>query len=288
MGVKYLLPDLPLVSVKSTVADGMTTQPAAQQRFLCGKRVVLTRALHQSHEWQIALTRLGAHVVLYPVLTIEPPQPQAPLTQAITQALAGQFSWIVFSSANAVCAVQQQLVALGDHAQLPTCVQLAAVGDATAKSIQQQLSRTADFIAPYPSGQCLGQTLPLQQGQAVLLPQAQGAHPGLQQLLQQRACHVCAVTAYRSVPHCPPQHPATVFCCAPGPCIVCFASGLSVTACLAALQRHDALSLLDSCMIACVGHGSLRVASQRGLSVDIACVHASLESLVHTLQDRFG
>ncbi|MEM7589605.1 MAG: uroporphyrinogen-III synthase, partial [Myxococcota bacterium] len=211
--------------------------------FLQGKRVVLTRPQHQTRAWEVALTRLGAHVVLYPVLAIQSPQQQAPFKQAIKQTLEGRFSWLVCSSANTVHVIKKQLDALGENVQLPTDVKLAAVGNITAKAIEQQLGKTAHFVAPQPNGQCLGQTLPLQDEDAVLLPQAQNAQPNLQQALQQRSRSVCVVTAYRSVPHCPPQNPMEVFCPLQGPCVVCFTSGSSVTACLAALQKHRALAL---------------------------------------------
>ncbi|MEM7588968.1 MAG: uroporphyrinogen-III synthase [Myxococcota bacterium] len=256
--------------------------------FLHGKRIVLTRPQHQTSAWEAALTRLGAHVVLYPVLAIQSPQQPAPFKQAIEQALEGRFSWIVFSSANTVHAIKKQLDALGGNGQLPTHVKLAAVGNVTAKAIEQQLRKTAHFVAPRPNGQCLGQTLPLQGEETILLPQAQNAQPNLQQALQQRSRNVCVVTAYRSVPHCPPQNPMEVFCPLQGLCVVCFTSGSSVTACLAALQKHRALALLNDCIIACVGQSSIQTATQKGLSVGIACYHATLESLVYTLRKRFA
>ncbi|MEM7403255.1 MAG: uroporphyrinogen-III synthase [Myxococcota bacterium] len=253
--------------------------------FLQGKRIVLTRTPHQARPWQEALQRCGAHVLLYPVFTMIPPQQQQPLQQAVALLLAGHFCWVVLSGANAVYALKKQLVALGENARLPGSVKLAAIGNATAAIMKQELGIEACFIAPTPTGQSLGETLPLKQHETVLLPQAQQAQPNLRLALQQRTQHLHIVTAYRNIPHCPAQHPATVFCPTPDPCLVCFASGSSITACLAALRQHNAQHLLSNCTIACMGRSSIQAAKQNRLSIDIACTDVRLATLLLRLKE---
>ncbi len=107
------------------------TRPAAI-RPLAGRRVVVTRARGQAADLVRALADLGAAVVELPVIAIDDPADGgAGLAAAVDRVVAGCYSWVVVTSANAVTRL---LTALGDQA-LPGSVRWAAVGSSTAEAL---------------------------------------------------------------------------------------------------------------------------------------------------------
>jgi len=94
--------------------------------------VVVTRARDQAGELVRRLADLGAEVVELPVIAIEDPvDGGAGLAAAADRILAGRYSWVVVTSANAVTRL---LAVIGDRA-LPESVLWAAVGRSTAEAL---------------------------------------------------------------------------------------------------------------------------------------------------------
>ena len=78
---------------------------------LAGKRVVNTRAVHQSAELDRLLRDHGAVPLSFPCIAIGPPADAAPLDAALGRLAEGSFEWVVFTSANTVEAVAVRLSA---------------------------------------------------------------------------------------------------------------------------------------------------------------------------------
>ena len=75
----------------------MSSQP------LAGRRVLVTRALHQAGKLSEGLRALGAEAVEVPVLEIRPPESYATLDAAIVR--LERYDWLILTSANAVRAM---------------------------------------------------------------------------------------------------------------------------------------------------------------------------------------
>jgi hydroxymethylbilane synthase len=97
-----------------------------------GARVVVTRPQQQATGLIAALQARGAAPLALPAIRIEPVADSSQLDSALTEARAGAFDWLVFSSANAVVAVADRLRALGHQPAELTALLVAAVGPATA------------------------------------------------------------------------------------------------------------------------------------------------------------
>jgi len=110
-----------------------------KDRPLAGRRILVTRAAHQAGKLSEALRALGAEPVEVPILEIQPPTSFDSLDQALHQ--LDQFTWLIFTSANAVRALVERAVAVGVALARASGCKVAAVGEATAST-----ARDAGFL----------------------------------------------------------------------------------------------------------------------------------------------
>ncbi|MGD0345142.1 MAG: uroporphyrinogen-III synthase [Terracidiphilus sp.] len=175
----------------------MTALPLAGHRALEGKRVLVTRALHQAGKLSDALRDLGAEPVEVPVLEICPPENFAPLDAALGN--LDQYDWLIFTSANAVRSVagraQEQGITL-----LPAKGQrVAAVGRATAAAIEQ-IGLNVELVPDSYVAESLVVVLaPQIAGKRVLLARAAIARDVIPDALRAAGALIDVVDAYRNV-----------------------------------------------------------------------------------------
>jgi uroporphyrinogen III methyltransferase/synthase len=104
---------------------------------LFGQRVVVTRARRQSGELRRMLARLGADVLEIPTIRIE--RVPLPEEQQARFATFGRFfDWIVFSSPNGVERFFEEMRSSGIDLRVLGSVKIAALGPATAASIEKR------------------------------------------------------------------------------------------------------------------------------------------------------
>ena len=102
---------------------------------LAGRRILVTRALHQAGKLSEGLRALGAEPVEVPVLEIRPPADFAPLDAALKQ--IDNYDWLILTSANAVRAVAERAAELGISLEQSARLKVAAVGEATAEAARK-------------------------------------------------------------------------------------------------------------------------------------------------------
>src|SRR4029077_1134135 len=101
---------------------------------LAGKRVVVTRALEQSQSLAEALRDAGAQPVLLPLVAFAPPDNPTELDACLKNST--RFDWVLFTSQNALRAVQQRCAALElSLNNVFAGVKIAVVGPATAEAV---------------------------------------------------------------------------------------------------------------------------------------------------------
>jgi uroporphyrinogen-III synthase len=166
---------------------------------LAGKIVVVTRAALQSSELFEELSSRGAIVRLLPLISFSPPDDYAPMDAALTS--IESFDWVLFTSANAVQAVERR----GEHLglRLDTLAKLplaAAVGPATS-SAAEAAGFSVEYVAADHSGTGLARELGIElRGKKVLLPRSDRANPDLPAALRRSGALVTEVVAYRNLP----------------------------------------------------------------------------------------
>lgn len=166
---------------------------------LAGKIVVVTRAALQSSELFDELSARGATVRQLPLISFEPPEDYAPMDAVLTSIQS--FDWVLFTSANAVQALERRAEQLGLRfdavANLPLA---AAVGPATSGAAEAA-GFSVEYVAADHSGTGLARELGAElRGKKVLLPRSDRANPDLPATLRRSGAFVTEVVAYRNLP----------------------------------------------------------------------------------------
>jgi uroporphyrinogen-III synthase len=177
---------------------------------LAGRRVLVTRALHQAGKLSEGLRALGAEPVEVPVLEIRPPASFAPLDAAILT--FNSYNWLILTSANTVRALLERAAVLGVGLAQPAGLKVAAVGEATAAA-----ARKAGFIVTFVPVSYLAESLVTglaaqAAGQRVLLARAAVARDVIPDALRTAGAEVDVVDAYRNVlPEAAPEQLQNAF-----------------------------------------------------------------------------
>ena len=159
--------------------------------------MVVTRAAGQSVKIIEELAARQVNVKLLPLIAFAPPEKFDELDAALKR--LETFDWIIFTSGNAVQAVEgrRQKLAFGTTAavKLPRA---AAVGPATADAAENA-GYPVEFVAAEHSGAGLARELGDElKGRSVFLPRSDRANADLPEALRRRGAIVTAVVAYRN------------------------------------------------------------------------------------------
>jgi uroporphyrinogen III methyltransferase/synthase len=168
-------------------------------RALFGKRIVITRTRQQASSLRQQLEAHGADVLEAPTIELAAPTSWQP----VDEALAGldQYDWLVLTSANGVHALKARLQAAGRDARALAAVKLAAIGDATARALREELAIEADLVPTRFVAESLASELIAREsiaGQHFLLLRADIARPALPATLREAGATVDDVTAYQT------------------------------------------------------------------------------------------
>ena len=253
---------------------------------LFGQRIVLTRATAQADGFAERLRTLGAEPIECAAIRVVPPDDWQPLDTALR---AAKYSWIVFTSANAVRMVQERLATL--DLALPDGVRIAAVGQATAR-VLREVGIEPTFIPTTSTAEGLLADIGDVADQRILLPQADIARPILRDGLQTRGATVDAVIAYRTVSD-PRAAELAPLLRAGAVDAITFTSSSTVSYTLAALRstgidHADAANLLNTTIIASIGPITSRTARDAGLSVAVEAKTHDTDGLIAALVDYFA
>ena len=161
--------------------------------------MIVTRAEAQSGELCKQLAARGATVKLLPLISIGPPEDFKPLDAALAR--IESFDWIIFTSVNAVQAIEQRRQALaGEKGAAGRLPQAAAVGPATAAAAESA-GFSVEFVATNHRGAGLADELTDElRGKSVFLPRSDLANPALPTALKKIGAVVTEVVAYQTLP----------------------------------------------------------------------------------------
>ncbi len=251
-----------------------------ESRPLYGWRVLVPRTRDQAGALSTQLRSYGAVPVEVPTIAVEPPRTSAPMERAVKGLVDGRYSWIAFTSINAVKAVREKLEEFGLDARALAGVRIAAVGDTTARAL-------TDFgIRPdlVPTEQQSAEGLlaawdtcddPVDR---VLLPRADIATDSLVAGLKQLGWQIDDVTAYRTVRAAPPPAETREALKGGGFDAVLFTSSSTVRNLVGIAGKPH-----DTTVLACIGPATDATARELGLRVDVVAPRAEVGALVEAL-----
>ncbi len=245
------------------------------QRPLLEKRIVVTRSPDQAEELCARLEALGAQCIRFPVIDFVPlPAPE--LDVALTR--LNQYTWLIFTSANAVRFFWQRLetnrLPITDH-RLP----IAAVGSATQQLLAEK-GVQVDFVPEEFTGEQLALGLGNVAGRRILLPRARIGRPEIVNLLRERGALVDDIALYETVTAVPT--PDVLAELEKGANVLTFTSPSSVRNFLEILgTRPDRFRKpVRSALVAVIGPSTAAEAEKSGLRVDIMPQEYTIEGLV--------
>jgi uroporphyrinogen III methyltransferase / synthase len=169
---------------------------------LAGKTVLVTRAAGQASDFSQMLRSRGARVIEMPTLEIVPPSSWADLDREIDR--LNTFDWLILTSTNGVEALFARLAVAGKDSRALAGVNIAAVGQKTAQSLQQN-GITPDYIPPDFVADALVSNFPSDpHGQKMLFPRVEtGGREVLVREFTNLGATVVEVAAYQS--QCPQE-----------------------------------------------------------------------------------
>lgn len=170
-----------------------------EQLPLLGKGVVVTRAREQASGMAAQLRKLGANVVQFPTIKINPLADYADVHAAIRK--LAEYEWLIFTSVNGVKHFWLQMAVLGLDSRAIGKVKVAAIGPATADILREK-GIEPDFIPEkyVAEGVVKGLLERGMNGSKVLLPRALEAREVLPEELRKAGATVDILPVYETVP----------------------------------------------------------------------------------------
>ena len=164
---------------------------------LSGRRVLVTRALHQAGKFSKEIRELGATTVEVPVIEIGPPESYAPFDDALRH--LDRYDWLILTSSNTIKALCGRGSRYGVDPANAEGLNIAAVGEATAETARGYGFRVAVVPEAY-----VAESLVLALGdkvrnKRVLLPRAAVARDVIPDALRTTGAVVDVVEAYRNL-----------------------------------------------------------------------------------------
>ena len=249
------------------------------KRLLFGKRVLVTRAREQASQLAEQLAGLGAQPIEAPAIEIREPEDFGPLDRAIEDLVS--YDWVVFTSVNGVESCFRRLAAAGLDARAFAGVEVAAVGPATARALQER-GIVPDYLPERFLTAAVAEGLAERDvaGARVLLPRTDLVGEDLAAALMTRGALVDQVVAYRTA-QAPLDPEIRVLLAAGKIDIVTFTSSSTVRNLVQALEGE--VSLLQGATVASIGPITSRTAREHGLAVDVEAAEHTVPGLVQAI-----
>lgn len=164
---------------------------------LKGRRILVTRALHQAGKLSEGLRALGAETIEVPVLEIRPPTSFEPLDAALGQ--LASYDWLILTSANTVRALAARAGELGITLEQSSAPKVAALGESTAEAARAAGLKVCFVPASYVAESLLQGLGEATRGQRILLARAAAAREVIPDGLRADGAEIDVVDAYRNV-----------------------------------------------------------------------------------------
>lgn len=150
---------------------------------LNGKRILITRPENQGRKFESIVMEYGGIPVLLPVIEVKPLNFESTLEESLKE----KFDWIVFTSANGV--------KFAFDFVKNTDAKFCAIGPATAREIEKRNGHV-DFVPIEFTARKIADSLPVREGDRVLILRAKIAPPDLRLSLEEKGIFVKEIPIY--------------------------------------------------------------------------------------------
>ncbi len=256
---------------------------------LSGKRVMITRPLHQSQKMVDLITDLGGEPWTFPTIKIAPivkedtKYPTTPLDQAIAN--IEEYSWLVFTSMNGVTAFFQRMQQLGVDIRSLKDVKICAIGPKTRAELEK-LGLIIDYVPEKYTSQDLVDGLRSilnEPGtEKILVPRAESA-PDVFSVLRDDGFNINEVPAYRTVQADGNTELIRRLFQEKSIHILTFTSASTVINFVDMLGADDLQSLLEGVTVACIGPVTASVAQKLEIPVHVVAKEYTIEGMIASI-----
>ena len=257
-----------------------------EKRPLFGRSIVVTRARAQASGLAARLQELGAEVVEFPTIRIEPlDNPE--LGRAVQQ--LESYNYVVFTSVNGVRQFWQCLRSQGKDARALASCRLAAIGPATAKELEGR-GLYADIVPEKYVAEGVVEAfrkLGSLKGAKFLLPRAEKAREVLPDALRSEGAQVDVIACYRTVPEQAPAEEIVERIKRGDVDCVTFGSSSTVENFLS-LVPADVLKAHPQVLLAAIGPVTGKTLAKNGLEAGLTPAEYTIPALVDELVRHYG
>jgi uroporphyrinogen III methyltransferase/synthase len=192
----------PAMTIIGRVVSLRDTLNWFERKPLFGQTIVVTRTRQQASALAERLEELGAGVIEAPTIEVRPPSDPSDVDRALTK--LHEYDWVIFTSANGVAETKRKMVDFGLDSRAFGTARIAAIGDATASAVRDQLCLSVALCPPSFVAEALADELEMRQevsGRKFLLLRADIARPVLRDRLDAAgAAQVHDVAVYETRP----------------------------------------------------------------------------------------
>ncbi len=266
----------------------MSADPAAidaATRPLTGWRILTTRASKQSGGLSQPLRELGAEVIEIPTIEIRPPESYKPLDKALKDIAV--YRWLILTSVNGAEAVFDRLEKLGLSASALGHLQIAAIGPATQKAIEERGLKVAVTPQKYIAESVVEALRGKTEGKRVLLARAKVARDVLPNELRKAGVALDVVEAYETViPADAKSNLQKIFASvASRPHIVTFTSSSTANNFLS-LLGPDCQNILKNVALASIGPVTSNTLRTAGFPPTVEAREYTMQGLVNAISEH--
>jgi uroporphyrinogen-III synthase len=244
------------------------------------KRIGVTRAPHQAGELSKLLRRRGFEPLLYPCITIVPPENTSELDEALRE--AATFDWLVLTSANTVEALRLRCESLGLSLR---GMRTAAVGPSTAEAARDVLGVDVQIVPDEHEAEALARAMQVTPGMRIFLPQADIARSALHDQLAAGGAAATVIAAYRTVMG---QGGVDVHTLLAADALT-FTSSSTVEHCVARVRAEGGdITVLRRIPAFCIGPQTANTTRNTGFGTVITAPIYTLEGLLESMAGYFA
>ena len=249
---------------------------------LFGRRILVTRALHQAHDLARRIMDLGGEPLCLPVLELILPQDLTSLDRSLGD--LGSYHWVIFTSANGVAFFMKRLQDLGIDIR-SIRGKVAAIGSGTGQALARYGLNVAFTPHEYRAEALLdGMLERIAPGGRVLLPRAAEARNVLPDGLRAGGIQVDIVAAYQTVPSGARYKQLLRDVLAQGQVdYITFTSSSAVKNFIVLFDEQELAGILGQSRVACIGPVTADTAASMGVRVDLVAKDYTTEGLLDVI-----
>jgi len=268
----------PAVTIVGEVVNLRDTLKWFEEQPLFGKKVVVTRARAQASDLTNALNQLGAQVIEFPTIEIQPPESYSQLDQAIEE--IESYDWIVFTSVNGVDYFTDRLITKDHDWRDLKGIKICAIGPQTAERLSS-LGLQIDFVPPEYRAEGIIEGLKERgiEGKKILLARAAVARDILPEELAKLGAQVTVAPTYQTV--VPEPTPEEIVAISETVDLITFTSSSTVKNFKKLWDKKT--EAFSGSLIAAIGPITANTAKEEGFKVDIEATEYTIHGLVQAI-----